>query len=105
MIKIPRQTIYKLGIVKGILSMLAGGLQKSKQGMRVFFFYIVGTEPLFIGRARVGISLCVQASVRKNKKKVVLMSPLTILDLANMVIAGGGEPEFYDINPQNFEIQ
>ena len=50
-----------------------------------------------VNQGRVGIYLAIKAVVTPDKPKVV-MSPYTIYDVVNMVIAAGGEPVFADID-------
>ena len=53
-------------------------------------------------RARVAIHLAVKASIRPGQK--VVLSPYTIADVVNMVVAAGGEPVFADIERETCNI-
>ncbi len=55
-------------------------------------------DPLFFGRARMGIYLLIKFAIDDTKKKKVLLSPYTIPDVINLVILAGGEPYFIDSN-------
>jgi dTDP-4-amino-4,6-dideoxygalactose transaminase len=52
--------------------------------------------------ARVGIHLLVKALIRPGQK--VVMSPYTIADVVNMVVAAGGVPVFADVGPNTCNI-
>jgi len=49
--------------------------------------------------ARVAIYLAVKNMIKPGQK--VLMSPYTIVDVVNMVIAAGGIPQFVDVDPRS----
>lgn len=49
------------------------------------------------GQARSGIYLAVKSIIEKAGKNAVIMSPYTIFDVVNMVIAAGGRPVFADL--------
>jgi len=53
-------------------------------------------------QARVGIYLAVKALIKEGQK--VIMSPYTIYDVVNMVIAAGGRPVFADIETETCNI-
>ena len=53
-------------------------------------------------QARAAIYLSVKALVGEKRK--VIMSPYTIFDIVNMVIAAGGEPVFADLEPNTCNI-
>lgn len=59
-----------------------------------------GTFVIPVGRARAGIYLQVKHAIQSGRRKV-LMSPYTIPDLVTMVVLGGGEPVFYDFEPDS----
>jgi dTDP-4-amino-4,6-dideoxygalactose transaminase len=56
-----------------------------------------------VNQARVGIYLAVRALVTPARTKVI-MSPYTIFDVVNMVVAGGGHPVFADIERETCNI-
>ena len=56
-----------------------------------------GKNPVCVNQARVGIYLGVQALLQRTEKRGVVMSPYTIFDVVNMVIAAGGVPQFADV--------
>lgn len=58
------------------------------------------TEPLMLGRARMGIFLLVQFALTTHRRKV-LLSPYTIPDVVNMVLLAGAEPVFVDFEPDS----
>lgn len=53
--------------------------------------------------ARVGIYLTIKSLIKKNKNEVIL-SPYTIADVINMVVASGGIPIFADIDSNTCNI-
>ncbi len=56
-----------------------------------------------VNQARVGIYLAVKAVVAEGRRKV-LMSPYTIFDVVNMVVAAGGIPVFCDIDRKTLNL-
>lgn len=56
-----------------------------------------------VNQARVGIYLAVRALVSPGRNKVI-MSPYTIFDVVNMVVAAGGHPVFADIERETSNI-
>lgn len=56
-----------------------------------------------VSTARVGIYLVLRSILKKNQQEVIL-SPYTIADVVNMVIAAGGIPIFCDINRKTCNI-
>ena len=106
--KIPRQAIYQMRLFRSYLRCVFGGADACKRILTGYLYSMTRRKPLFLGRARTGIYLAVKISVAKcassPDKKVCLMSPLTILDLANMVSAAKAEPEYYDFLENSFEL-
>jgi dTDP-4-amino-4,6-dideoxygalactose transaminase len=104
--KIARQKIYYTNFIFSFLrSFFSKKVQKAKTKINTFFLLRYGVRPIFIGRARSGIFLAVKYGLDKsNKRKVCLMSPLTIMDLVNMVSSAGAKPEFYDFLPSSFSL-
>jgi perosamine synthetase len=105
--KIPRQRIYKTYFLSSyIKALFKSEVENSKRYLNAFFLSRFGAAPLYVGRARVGIMLSVKYALQKNRdqKKVCLMSPLTILDLVNMVSHSGATPEFYDLNGKTLSL-
>jgi perosamine synthetase len=58
------------------------------------------TQSIPIGRARMGIHLLTKLAVDGERRRV-LMSPFTIPDVVTMVVLAGGEPVFYDFEPDS----
>ena len=58
------------------------------------------THVVPLGRARSGIYLLTKFAVRSGRRKV-LLSPFTIPDVVTMVILAGGEPVFFDFEPNS----
>src|SRR5690606_25788009 len=56
-----------------------------------------------LSRGRLGVYFAVKSAVREGRRRV-LMSPFTIFDLINMVVAAGGEPAFIDSEPDSPHI-
>ena len=79
---------------------LAGGAERDET---VFLEAMVAhfgpeTRAIPIGRARSGFHLLTQAAISEGRRKV-LMSSYTIPDVVKMVTLAGGEPVFYDFEP------
>lgn len=60
--------------------------------------YNLKHDPIFLGRARMGIYLLIKYAISNTNRKKVLLSPYTIPDVINLVILAGGEPYFIDSN-------
>ncbi|MDE3259279.1 MAG: DegT/DnrJ/EryC1/StrS family aminotransferase [Gemmatimonadota bacterium] len=58
--------------------------------------YVDVPYALAVNQCRLGLYLAVKASLKRNRKKVIL-SPFTIFDVVNMIICAGGVPVFADI--------
>lgn len=58
---------------------------------------------LTVNQARVGLYLAMKAVLKPERPRVI-MSPYTIFDVVNMVIAAGGEPVFADIEADSCNI-
>jgi dTDP-4-amino-4,6-dideoxygalactose transaminase len=56
-----------------------------------------------VNQARVGLYLAMRAILTPERPRVV-MSPYTIYDVVNMVLAAGGEPVFADIDPNSCNV-
>lgn len=59
-----------------------------------------GTQVFSAGRARAGIYLLTRFAVEKGRTRV-LLSPYTIPDVVTMVVLAGGEPVFFDFEPDS----
>jgi dTDP-4-amino-4,6-dideoxygalactose transaminase len=105
--RISRQKIYRTNfIVSFVKSLNQKIIFQSKQKLVSFFELNNSSKPIFIGRARAGIFLAVKYSLSRNnnKNKICLMSPLTIMDLVNMVSSAGASAEFFDIGGAGLQI-
>jgi len=54
-----------------------------------------------LGRARSGLYLLTKYAVERGERSKVIMSPYTIPDVVIMVVLAGGEPVFYDFEPNS----
>ena len=84
-----RQIIYKIKIFHKKRSSqpdFKSFLQKNKY------------KPIFFGRARTGLIYAIKQSIKIRKKKCILMSPYTIMDLINCAHFAGAKIVFYDLN-------
>lgn len=103
--KICRQKIYQTFFLRSFLKSFSSKyVEISKSKLSTFFKIRFGCEPIFIGRARAGLNLAVSYAIYSNKNKICLMSPLTIIDLVNMVENTGAVCEFYDFKKNSFDI-
>ena len=60
-------------------------------------------DTLCVSQARLGIYLALRQLLTPDKPKVI-MSPYTIFDVVNMVIAAGGQPVFADVDAATWNI-
>jgi len=65
--------------------------------------FLEGAHVIPIGRARAGLYLLVKNAVDMRRRRVI-MSPYTILDVVNMVKFAGGEPVFVDFLPHSTNV-
>lgn len=100
----PKQIINKISYLNFLTS---NHNSDHKNNFTENFKNFIGMEynPIYLGRARIGIYLLIKNAIKTNKKKVIL-SPYTIPDVINMVILAGGEPVFIDFisNSTNIDI-
>ena len=75
----------------------------SQNILQNWFSKLLGSEVIFIGRARVGLFLAARL-IQREQKGVCLLSPLTILDVVNMLSASGAELEYLDLKKDFYEI-
>jgi dTDP-4-amino-4,6-dideoxygalactose transaminase len=67
-------------------------------------FFTKNRSHFFLGRARSGIYISVKAVIHLKKKNIILLSPFTIPDVINIVIAAGGKPVFLDFDKNSLDI-
>jgi perosamine synthetase len=84
------------------LGLIAGGSSRDESRFCEMMRDRFGSETHVIplGRARSGIYLLVKSALRDGRRKV-LLSPFTIPDVVTMVILAGGDPAFYDFEPDS----
>lgn len=97
-----RQKIYNYKIY--FIFYLFYNLNNRKKIIKKKISKILNTKLfLFINMARIGLFLIVK-SIVKDKKKIIIMSPFTIFDLVNKILAAGGIPKFVDTQPNSPHI-
>lgn len=102
--KISRQKIYPTSFIPSIFfSLFSHSVRDSVAHLSNWFNKNINRSPIYLGRARVGLYLAAKIAFEE-KRGVCLISPLTILDVANMVTASGAEIEYYDLKPKRFEV-
>jgi dTDP-4-amino-4,6-dideoxygalactose transaminase len=74
------------------------GLLERDLGRRFAVAHVVATA-----QARLGLYLAIKGAVRPGRTKVIV-SPYTIFDVINMVVAAGGDPVFADIERETCNI-
>jgi len=84
------------------LRLLRGGTPQDEATFRQSMSDRFGkqTKVFPLGRARSGIYLLVRHAVRPGRNRV-LLSPFTIPDVVTMVMLAGGEPVFFDFEPNS----
>lgn len=101
--KISRQKIYAATFFSSFLiSLFDHKVKLARDELELWLFKFISLRPIFLGRARVGLFLAAKLSHEK-KKGVCLISPLTILDVANMIAASGAPVEYYDLRSGLYE--
>ena len=82
--------------------LLAGGTPRDEELFRAKIAERLGTDIVAtpIGRARSGIYVLAKVAMGGGRRKV-LMSPFTIPDVVTMVTLAGGEPVFFDFEPDS----
>lgn len=101
--KVSRQKIYRATLFCSFfLSKFQSQVEESKAHLENWIFKLVGMNPIFLGRARVGLYLSAKL-VNEERAGICLMSPLTILDVGNMIGASGLSIEYYDLRKNLFE--
>lgn len=93
--------------LSALRELLLGGWNKgdSITELEETFTRHFGTDfALAAPQARVGIYLAVKSAIKTSGRKKIVMSPYTIFDVVNMVVAAGGEPVFADIEPEGCNI-
>ncbi len=98
---VPKQIIYSMRYVRPWLHPDATADKRFCTAMSAF---LGGTHVVPIGRARAGLYLLVKHAVDKTRRRRVIMSPYTILDVVNMVRFAGGEPVFVDFLPNSTNV-
>jgi perosamine synthetase len=95
----PKQIIYPIKYFNFIK-------KNKKLYYKKFFeiFFIKNKSYFFLGRARSGIYISVKEVINLKKKNIILLSPFTIPDIINIVIAAGGKPVFLDFNKNSLDI-
>lgn len=101
----PRQKIYKSNLSKVFftnkkLENKEKIIKKLKNNLKIKSSH----ELLLMPKGRVSLYLILKYLIKKNKKKRVLMSPYSIFDIVNVVIAAGGYPEFIDFEKNSFNL-
>ena len=61
-------------------------------------------EVLLVNQARLGIYHLIKAHIKKDGRKKVIVTPYTLFDVINVIIAAGGEPVFVDLANKSLDI-
>lgn len=82
---------------------LFGGGPRDERRFREIILRRLGADVSImpLGRARSGLYLLTKYAVERGKRRNVVMSPYTIPDVVIMVVLAGGEPVFYDFEPNS----
>lgn len=93
----PRQIVYPM---RYLIPWVSGNAQSERTFIAQSSERLGGAHILPLGRARAGLYLLVKSALTDRRRRV-LMSPLTIADVVNMVKFAGGEPVFVDCLPDS----
>lgn len=91
--------------VKPLMKVLTGGVHKGdgvERLEREIAERFGAKHAIATSQARVGIYLTMKRILKPGQR--VVMSPYTIADVVNMIIAAGGEPAFCDLEPHTCNI-
>jgi len=97
---LPKQIIYSMRYIRPWLNLDATSDERFCAAISTF---LSGTHVVPVGRARAGLYLLVKNAIDMRRRKVI-MSPYTILDVVNMVKFAGGEPVFVDFLPNSTNV-
>ncbi len=105
----PRFRIYKsAGFYRTILSDILTGRWRRGDDVAQLeerVCQLTGTpHAVATAQARVAIYLSIRAIIQRSGRRDVVMSPYTIFDVVNMVVAAGGRPVFADLDPGTCNI-
>ncbi len=71
---------------------------------RIKALFNINKEVKLLGRARSGIYLSVKVCLKRKKNNLILMSPYTIPEVIDLVLAAGGKPVFLDHRTNSTDI-
>ena len=97
---LPKQIIYSMRYIRPWIHPDATSDKRFCTAMSAF---LGGAHVVPIGRARTGLYLLVKNAVNARRRRVI-MSPYTILDVVSMVKFAGGEPVFVDCLPRSTNV-
>ena len=81
---------------------LGGPPSVERQFVKTMALAIGGDTAIIpLGRGRAGLHLLARYALEASGRRKVLMSPYTIPDVVNMVVLAGGEPVFFDHEPNS----
>jgi dTDP-4-amino-4,6-dideoxygalactose transaminase len=110
---LPRLRLYTSGALYGrlIREMATRQFSQGREDVRAFETAVAerlggrdaGFDAIAAPMARVGIYLTIKKLIRPGAN--VVMSPYTIADVVNMVIAAGGRPVFGDVHPASGNLR
>jgi perosamine synthetase len=109
----PRQRLYDVNHAGFAKAIFLRAINAPKHGdddilacdrLRQVFSQYTGIDDIIpLSRGRLAVYFGVKHSISCKRRKVI-MSPFTIFDIVNMVIAAGGEPNFVDIKPGSVHL-
>ena len=107
-VTLPRQRLYTSPRSYAYAAQYILGLRRFDGGVRDLEREIaehIGTKyAICTNQARAALYLGLGAILSRTEKREIILSPYTIFDVVNMVLAAGGVPVFADIEPDSCNI-
>lgn len=103
----PRQKIYNINLLKIFIKSFFPKRINENNFSRILKKILDLNKNIkisFTSKARVGLYFIIKFLIKKKNKNKFILSPLTVYDLINNVIAAGGEPYFIDHEAKSFQI-
>lgn len=100
----PRQILYKNDLLKFYFLNRFTDLKNQKNKITKNLKLDRNKKIIFTSKGRTALYIILKYLFKTTKKKQVIMSPFTIFDLVNIVIAAGTKPLFIDHKKNSFEM-
>ena len=100
----PRQILYKNDLLKFYFLNRFTDVKNQKHKITKNLKLDRNKKIIFTSKGRTALYIILKYLFKTTKKKQVIMSPFTIFDLVNIVIAAGTKPLFIDHKKNSFEM-